>query len=242
MTISLAEKKILVTGATGAIGRAVAEAAHQAGAWVAGSYFSDETLAQELRRQGIRMFKSDLTDRAQARSLVEQVLKEAGHLDGLVYAAGNTRDKTLQRLTDDDWDQVIALHLSGLFTCIQAVLPGMRERRAGKLVAFGSMAGLTGRVGQANYSAAKAGTIGLMKTVAREAGRWGITANVICPGFIESKMTRGAPPEAWERAKNESLLGKVSSVATVSFFTTWLLSDSCSGVTGQLFQLDSRVS
>jgi len=241
LTIDLTDKKILVTGATGAIGRAVCEAAHQAGAWVAGSYFSDETLTQELKQQGIRMFKVNLADRAQVRGLVEQVLQEAGSLDGLVYAAGTTHDKTLLRLTDDDWDQVLALHLSGLFACIQAVLPGMKERRAGKLVAFGSMAGLTGRIGQANYSAAKAGTIGLMKTVAREVGRWGITANVICPGFIDSKMTRGAPPEAWERAKDKSVLGNVSSAQTVASFMTWLLSDVSAGVTGQVFQLDSRM-
>jgi len=166
---------------------------------------------------------------------------EQGPLDALVYAAGNTRDQTLFKLTDSDWDEVMKLHLEGLLACTQAVLGSMRERRGGKIIAIGSMSGFIGRPGQANYSAAKAATVAFMKTVAREAGRFGISANVICPGFIDSRMTQAAPPEVWERAKTDSALGTISSVETVASFTTWLLSDLAKGVTGQVFQLDSRV-
>lgn len=241
MNPALFEKRILVTGATGAIGGAVALAAKQAGAEVFGSYAGDAARAGEMEKAGIRMFQADLADPAQVRRLVEQVLQAAGSLDALVYAAGNTGDRTLAKMTDGEWDRVIAVHLTGLSICCRALLPSMQKQKRGKIVAFGSQVGLTGRVGQANYSAAKAGTIGFIRTLAREAGRFGVTANVICPGFIDSKMTRSAAPEAWERARAASTLGEVSSVETVASFICWLLSDSCRGVTGQVFQLDSRI-
>lgn len=241
MEISLSGKNILVTGATGGIGGALALALREAGAAVFGSYVRDGARAQELSAAGVRIFQADLADPVQARKLVEQTLQAAGSLDGLVYAAGNTRDHTLSKLTDEEWDQVLAVHLTGLSVCCRSVLPGMQKQKKGKIAAFSSQAGLTGRIGQAHYSAAKAGTIGFIKSLAREAGRFGVTANVVCPGFIDSKMTRAAPPEAWERAKAASALGTVSSVETVASFMVWLLSDHCQGVTGQVFQLDSRI-
>jgi len=125
--------------------------------------------------------------------------------------------------------------------CTQAVLPSMKQRRQGKLVAIGSISGSIGRAGQSNYAAAKAATVGFVKSLAREVGRFGIGANVICPGFIDSKMTRVAPPEAWERAKADSALGVLSGVETTASFTVWLLSDLARGVTGQVFHLDSRI-
>lgn len=241
MNISLADKQILVTGATGAIGSEIVQFLRQAGAGVWGSYFENEEQARLLKTQGIRMIQADLTDRSRARALVKEVLEEAAHIDGLVYAAGNTKDRTLLKLKDEEWDAVMRLHLDGLMACAQAVLPGMQERRAGKLIAIGSQSGLVGRLGQSNYSAAKAGTIGFIKSLAKEAGRFGVTANVICPGFIDSKMTRSAPPQVWERSKAASALGTISSAQVVASFTAWLMSDLCYGVTGQVFQLDSRI-
>ena len=240
MTISLAGKRILGAGAPGAVGGAVVEAARECGAWVAGSYFKDEDEAGRLRAQGIVMEQADLTDRAQARALVDRVAAE-GPLDALVYTAGNTKDHTLLKLIDEEWDQVLRLHLDGLMACSQQAVRSMRDRRGSKIVAIGSMSGLTGRAGQTNYSAAKAGTVGFIKALAREVGRLGITANGICPGFVDSKMTRSSPPEAWERARTDSALGILSSVEVVASFTTWLLSDLCHGVTGQIFNLDSRI-
>lgn len=240
MNVSLAGKRVFVAGATGAVGRAILEAAREAGAWVGGSYFRSEAEADRLRGQGVFMVQADLSDRAEARKCVAVVLQQ-GPLDALVYAAGNTRDHTLFKLTDSDWDEVLKLHLEGLVACAQAVLGPMRDRRGGKLVAIGSLSGFIGRAAQANYSAAKAATVAFMKTVAREEGRFGISANVICPGFIDSRMTQAAPPQVWERAKQDSALGTISSVETAASFTTWLLSDLAKGVTGQVFQLDSRV-
>lgn len=242
MNVSLSGKKVLVTGASGAIGGAAALALRACGAWVAGSYCRREEEARRLEGEGIRMFQADLADREQARDLVRRVLADSGGtLDGLVYAAGNTRDHTLLKLSDPEWDEVLNLHLTGLFVCCRELMPVLQKQKAGKILAIGSQSGLTGRVGQANYSAAKAGTIGLIKTVAREAGRFGVTANAICPGFVDSAMTRSAPPEAWERARAASALGTVSSAQVVASFITWFLSDHCSGVTGQVFQLDSRI-
>ena len=241
MQISLTGKRVLVTGATGTIGSAIAESARECSAWVGGGYFRNEEKAAQLKAKGIVMLQADLSDREEARSLIGQMLEQAGYLDALVYTAGNTRDRMLLRMADSEWEEVLRLHLDGLAACCRALLPSMQERRQGKLIAIGSQSGLTGRMGQANYSAAKAATVGFIKSVAREAGRFGVTANVICPGFIDSKMTRTAPPEAWERAKAASALGTISSVEVVASFTTWMLSDLCSGVTGQVFQLDSRI-
>ncbi len=239
--ISLAEKRILVMGATGTIGRTILEEAKGYGAWVAGSYWRSADKARELQSQGVWMVQADLTDRSQARACVQQVLAEAGHLDGLVYAAGNAADHTLTKLSEADWDQVFKLHLGGLVACAQEVLPSMRRRGRGKIIALGSMAGQTGRIGQANYSAAKGATVGFIKTLAREAGRFGVSANVICPGFVESEMTRSAPPAAWDQARADSVLGTLSSAQVVASFSGWLLSDLCQGVTGQVFHLDSRI-
>ncbi|MCM8794640.1 MAG: SDR family oxidoreductase [Candidatus Omnitrophica bacterium] len=241
MNVSLRGTKILVTGASGVVGGAILAACREAGAWTAGSYFRNEEEAGRLAAQGVFMAKADLSDRRQTRDLVKNVLQEAGSLDGLVYCAGNTRDRTVAKLTDEEWDDVLEVHLGGLFAAVQEVLPSMRERRRGKIVTIGSLSGLIGRLGQPNYSAAKAGMIGFIKSVAKETGRFGVTANVICPGFIDSGMTRSAPEEAWERAKAASVLGAISSVETVASFSVWLLSDLCRGVTGQVFQLDSRI-
>ncbi|PIQ81986.1 MAG: beta-ketoacyl-ACP reductase [Candidatus Omnitrophica bacterium CG11_big_fil_rev_8_21_14_0_20_64_10] len=240
MIADLTGRRILVAGATGGIGRAVAGAVQASGAQVLGSYRTDRKGAETLEGQGIRMVQADLTDRAQARDLVKRALAD-GPLDGLVYAAGNTRDKTLLKMTDADWDEVLALHLTGLFVCFQAALPHMKERRAGRLIAFGSYGGATGRIGQANYAAAKAGTVGFVKTVAREMGRFGVTANVILPGFIDSKMTRAVPEAGWERARADSALGEVGSAESAAAFTAWLLSDAGRSVTGQVLSIDSRI-
>ncbi len=241
MNVSLSGKKILVTGATGAVGRAIAERLRECGARVAGSYHASEEAAAELTRQGVSMIRADLSRREEARALVRRALEEAGPLDGFVHTAGNSRDRTLAKMTDEEWDDVLRLHLDGLMACCRELLPGMRERRAGKLVAIGSISGRIGRAGQANYSAAKAAAVGFMKSVAREAGRYGVTANVVLPGFVDSRMTRGAPPEVWERAKQDSALGTISDAQVAASFTAWLLSDLCHGVTGQVFNLDSRI-
>lgn len=241
MNVSLLGKNFLVTGATGAVGSAIARALRDSGARVVGAYHRDETLARQLKAEGIAMLQADLTDRAQARALVEQALRVSEPLAGLVYAAGNTRDRTLPKMTDAEWDEVLHLHLGGLFAVCQAALPALRARKDGRIVAIGSLSGLIGRVGQANYAAAKAATIGFIKSLAKEAGRFGVTANVVSPGFIDSKMTRAAPQEAWERARAASALGTIGTVEVVASFVVWLLSDLCQGVTGQLFQLDSRI-
>ena len=241
MIVSLAGKKILVTGATGAIGQAVAERLRECGAWVAGSYLGSEETAREMEKKKISMTRADLSHREEARRLVRRVLEQAGHLDGLVYTAGNTRDRTFLKMTDEEWDDVLRLHLDGLMACCREVLPAMRQRGGGKLVALGSISGAIGRAGQANYSAAKAAVVGFMKSLAREAGRFGVSANVILPGFVDSRMTRSAPPEAWERAKADSAMGRISDAQVAASFIAWMLSDFCQGVTGQVFNLDSRV-
>lgn len=231
-----------MTGATGGIGSAVVRQLLQSGAQVTGSYFQDQSGADSLQKQGAVMIRADLGNRDDVRLLVKKSLEQSGGaLDALVYAAGNTRDHTLLKMTDDEWDAVIGVHLTGLVTACKELLPSMQQRKQGKIIAMGSQSGLTGRLGQANYSAAKAGAAGFIKTLAREAGRFGVTANLVCPGFVDSKMTRSAPPEAWERAKSASALGTISSAQTVASFITWMVSDHCAGVTGQIFQLDSRI-
>ena len=237
--MGLRGKVLLITGASGAIGSAVVRAAKRDWAWVAGAYRTRRPSPAECPADLLLVV--DVTQRESLTPWVAQALRQTGQIDGLVTAAGNLADRTLAKMTDDEWSTVIATHLTGTFLAVQAVLPSMQHSRTGKIVTVISQAGLHGRVGQANYSAAKAGILGFTKAAAQELGPWGIEVNAVCPGFTPSRMTETVPPEGWERARTASALGTVTDAEVVADVTLWLLSDRCRGVTGQVFTADSRL-
>ena len=232
-------KTLLVTGASGTIGGAIVRAAKAQGAWVAGTYLAHRPAPEQCPADLLEAV--DVTGREAVIQWVARALQRRGQIDGLVTAAGNLADRTLVRMTEGEWDAVIATHLTGTYHAVQAVLPSMQYHRIGKILTVISVAGLHGRVGQANYSAAKAGVLGFTRSAAQELGPWGIEVNALCPGFTPSRMTAQVPAEGWERSRAASALGILAEAEVAADLAVWILSDRCRGVTGQVFHVDSRV-
>lgn len=235
----LREKTLLVTGASGAIGSAIVRAAKREGAWVAGTYLTHPPDPQACPAD--RLDAVDVTQREPVTQWVAGCLQARRTVDGLVTAAGTIADRTVVTMSDAEWDSVIATHLTGTSRVVRAVLPSMMHERSGKILTVISRAGLHGRFGQANYSAAKAGLLGFTTSLAQEVGRWGIEVNALCPGFTPSRMTETVPPDGWARARAASALGVLADAEVAADLAIWLLSGRCRGITGHTFHVDSRV-
>lgn len=220
----LTGKGALVTGASGGIGAAIARDLHGAGAIVAISGTREERLkelADELGER-VHVLPCDLHDREAVAKLAEDADTAVGQLDVLVNNAGITRDNLFLRMTDEEWDDVIAVNLTSVFTLIRGALRGMMRRRYGRVVNIASISGMIGNPGQANYSASKAGMIGMTKSLAREVATRGITANCIAPGFIETPMTstlNEKQMEAIASAIPASNFGKPEDVSAAALFS-----------------------
>ena len=241
---SLDGKAALVTGASGAIGGAIARALHGAGAKVllAGTRRAAlEAVAAEL---GARAFVAtgDLADPACADGLVKAAEAAMGQLDILVNNAGMTKDGLLVRMKDEDWLKVLEVDLSAAFRLSRAALRGMMRRRWGRIVSVGSVVGATGNPGQANYAAAKAGLVGLSKAIAAEVASRGITANCIAPGFIASAMTDALPPEQRERLAANIPMGRVGTPEEVGCCALFLASEEARYITGQTLHVNGGLA
>ncbi len=169
-------------------------------------------------------------------AIFAKVVAELGPIDILVNNAGINRDAALHKMTDEQWDKVIAINLTGTFYCLRLAAQQMRERGYGRIVNVSSMSWL-GNFGQANYAASKAGVVGLTKTAARELAKKGITVNAICPGFIDTEMTRGVPPNVWEAMVGKIWTGRVGSPEDVGNVVAYLASDEASYVTGEVINV-----
>jgi 3-oxoacyl-[acyl-carrier protein] reductase len=231
---------ILVTGGSGGIGGAVARAAAAAGADVAIAYLDDEEQAEEtgdaVRGYGVRAatFPADLTDPAQARSMVAAVERHFGRLDGLVNNAGIMPETPFLEISDQEWDRVIRTDLTAAFVCTQAAIPGMVERGRGAVVMISSRLGQIGWPRVAHYSAAKAGLLGLTKSLAREFGPQGIRVNAVAPGVTVTAMTAGIvdQPAGAERLA-EMPAGRFAQPEDIAATVIFLLSDAASLYHGQ---------
>lgn len=235
----LSNKVALVTGAGRGIGRAIALKFAQEGADVIITDLKvDETVEQfiaELQGFGVRAkaYASNAADFAAAHDLVKQVVADFGRLDVLVNNAGITRDGLMMRMTEEQWDLVINVNLKSAFNLIHAATPVMMKQRSGSIINMASVVGVSGNAGQANYSASKAGMIGLAKSIAKEMGSRGVRANSIAPGFIVTDMTHALSEEVrkeWEAQIPMRRGGTPEDVANVA---TFLASDLSSYVTGQ---------
>ena len=197
--LNLEGQVAIITGGAQGIGEGICEVFCKAGATIALWDVRDSgaATAEKIKADGGNIFfqKVDITDRAVVDQAVKEIIEGYSKIDILINNAGVLRDRSFLKMTQEEWDTVINVNLSSLFTTTQAVLPYMREAGYGRIISASSVNGFTGAFGQTNYSATKAGVAGFTRALAREVGRFGITANAIAPGFIESEMTASMPPE-----------------------------------------------
>jgi 3-oxoacyl-[acyl-carrier protein] reductase len=224
-----------VTGGSRGIGRAIALELASAGANVTLSYRSGKQAAEEVAREaGAKAVPADVADPDEAKRLVE----EAGELDILVNNAGVTRDGLLARMSDEDWRDVIETNLSGVFHTCRAVARGMMKRRTGSIVNVSSIVGLHGNPGQTNYSASKAGIIGFTKALARELGNRGVRANVVAPGYIDTRLTQVIADDMKELMLANTPLGRFGKPEDVAGAVRFLCSEEAAFITGEVLLVD----
>ena len=228
-------KTALVTGGSRGIGRAIAIELARGGAQVVLGYNSGADDAEEVAKEaGGRAVQADVSDPEQAKRLVE----EAGELDILVNNAGLTRDGLLARMPDDDWRDVIETNLSSVFYTCRAAVRGMMKKRAGSIVNVSSIVGVHGNWGQTNYGASKAGIIGFTKSLARELGSRNVRANVVAPGYVNTRLTSVLPEEAQQAMLANTPLGRLGDPEDVAGAVRFLCSDEAAFIPGEVLLVD----
>jgi len=200
--------------------------------------------AAEIEKLGVKAagYKGDVTDLAQMAELMAQIQKDFGSIDILVNNAGITRDNLLMRMKEDDWDLVLAINLKGVFNCTKAVARIMLKQRSGKIVNVASVVGLMGNAGQCNYSASKAGVIGLTKSCAREFASRGITVNAVAPGFIQTAMTDALSDEAKQQLEQQIPMQRLGAAQDVANVIAFLASPAADYVTGEVIRIDGGMA
>jgi 3-oxoacyl-[acyl-carrier protein] reductase len=242
--IDLTNRVALVTGASRGIGRAVALKLAECGAKIVINYKQSaaqaEKVAEQIRSQGGQCLtvQGDVAVAADVERVFQAAQQSFGRVDILVNNASINRDTLILRMSEDDWDEVLTTDLRGAFLCTKAALRPMMRERWGRIINISSLAGLLGNAGQANYSAAKAGLIGLTKAVAREMGSRGITVNALAPGFIETDMTKDLPQSLKDEALHRIILGRPGMPEDVAGAVAFLASDEASYITGQVLAVD----
>lgn len=236
----LTGKAAIVTGGVRGIGRAISEAFAKAGADLILTTTRDKSACGEvldhLRSFGgrVELLKLNVSDKAEVSAQLPEAVTAFGGVDILVNNAGITRDGLMLRMSEQDWDEVLAVDLKSAFNTVQAVLPFMSRKRSGSIINISSVVGLTGNAGQCNYAAAKAGLIGMSKSLAREMGPRGIRTNCIAPGFICTDMTAKLPEQMAQDWKNRVALRRLGTPEDVAGVALFLASDLSAYVNGEV--------
>lgn len=255
---SLEGKVALVTGGTRGIGAAISKALAAAGATVAVGYSSNDEAAEKFASEfksahasdgvEISVHKGNIGKGDDCRRVISEVIDQHGRLDILVNNAGITADKTVAKMTDEDWQKVLAVDLSGCFYLSQAALAHMLERGTGRIINISSLIGEIGGIGQANYAASKSGIFGLTKTLAREAAfslaragkanEVGVTVNVVSPGYVSTEMVQSIPEKVMDRIKSSIPVGRLAHPEEIGRVARFLAADASGSITGQVWAVN----
>jgi 3-oxoacyl-[acyl-carrier protein] reductase len=247
--MDLSNKVAIVTGSARGIGRAIALKLAEVGADIvvndiAAAAEALESTANEIRALNRKALAvtADVSSSPDVARLIETAASTMGRIDILVNNAGVTRDQLLMRMTDEDWDTVLNIDLKSAFLCTRAVLRHMMKQRWGRIISIASVVGIMGNAGQANYAAAKAGVIGLTKSIAKEVGSRGITANAIAPGFIETRMTEQLDEKQRQALLQRIPLGSIGTPRDVAEAVAFLASEEAKYITGQVLCVDGGMA
>jgi 3-oxoacyl-[acyl-carrier protein] reductase len=244
--MELSDRVAIVTGSGRGIGRAIALKLADAGASVVVNDIDKivEKVAREIKSKGhnSRAVIADISSAADVANLVEATINAYGNIDILVNNAGINRDQLLVRMSEEDWERVMAVDLKSVFLCTKAVLRPMIKQRRGRIISISSIVGIMGNQGQANYAAAKAGIIGFTRSIAREVASRGITVNAIAPGFIDTEMTQRLSPAQRQELMSRIPLGCLGSPEDVASAVCFLASEEARYITGQVLAVDGGMT
>jgi 3-oxoacyl-[acyl-carrier protein] reductase len=243
------DKVVLITGASGGIGSAIAKKFSQDKAKLALNDMAPteenlKKLAEELKKLGaaeVKYYLADISKYEDVEKIMANIQKDYGRLDVLVNNAGVIADRTLAKMTKEEWQKVIDVDLTGIFNCSKLALPLLIPNQ-GKIISISSIVGQRGNFGQTNYAAAKAGIIGFTKSLSKEVGRFGVRVNAVCPGLVETRMTETIPDQMREMIKRLTSLGRMGKPEEIANLIAFLASDESSFITGSIVNIDGGLA
>lgn len=244
----LTGKVALVTGASRGIGRQTAITLASYGATVIVNYNGSREKAEEVAAQikenggNAAIYGCNVSDYSAVEAMMKELVKEYGRIDILVNNAGITKDGLLMKMSEEDYDAVLDINLKGTFNCIKHISRQMLKQKGGRIINLSSVVGVYGNAGQVNYSASKAGVVGITKSVAKELGSRGITVNAVAPGFIITEMTDAMPEDAKKQVSDRIAMKRLGGVADVAETVAFLASDKAAYITGQVICVDGGMS
>lgn len=242
------DKRVIVTGGTKGLGKAIALFFAQEGAWVAVNYSSDDKAASRIEAEikGLStkflLLKADVSSGPEVENMIVSVLNQWEYVDILVNNAGIIRDKLLMFLNEEDWDRVLEVNLKGTYLCSRAIIKTMIGRRFGRIINITSPSALTGRAGQTNYSSAKGGIISFTKSLSKEMARLGITVNAVCPGIISTPMIENLDQDTKDNFLNMIPVGRFGEPDDVAAAVLFLASEKARYITGQVLAVDGGLT